>query len=289
MVYSCISISLTIIRKVTTNLGRVRHFGYYRVVRQHHCKPQPRGNETPCRWIRISDDRSATIDGIFTDANVYLRSGAIMTIGVAQHSQVSQTEDGTDVAGPKYLEIPPSVTALTESPLFSNLPTSRFSYSTAPLTNIFEVRVRRRNGRCLGMHLTYEDSTVETLGQWDPRDKESIMKIYNANDGYLSRLVFSTRLEDNCLRRPQIELISVEVTANKSQPLSPGEDASDRADSFDPEIASTGESASCGRCRSLDCCNSTLRRESMLKAFRCSQPGQVGKFVLESLLTALLT
>lgn len=277
------------IRKVTTNLGRVRHFGYYKVVRQHHCKSQPRGNETPCRWIRISDDRPATIDGIFTDANVYVRSGAIMTIGVAQHSHVPQIEGGTDIPGPKYLEIPPFLTELTETPLFSNLPTSRFSYSTAPLTNIREVRVRRRNGRCLGMHLTYEDSTVESLGQWDPTDKDSMLKIYNASDGHLSRLVFHIRLVENCLRKPQIELISVEVTANAPQPLPPGAAASDHANSFDPEIASSGGLASCRRCGSSNCCSSTIRRENMFKAFRCSQPAQVSKLFLESLLTALLT
>lgn len=212
-----------------------------------------------------------------------------MTIGVAQHSKAPQIEGGLDVPGPKYLEIPPLVTVLTETPLFSNLPTSRFSYSTAPLTNIIEVRVRRRHERCLGMHLTYEDSTVECLGQWDPRDKDSILKIYNANDGVISRLVFHIRLVDECLRKPQIELISVEVTDNTSQPLPPGEAASDHAKSFDPEIESTRELPACRRCGSSNCSSSTLRRENMFKAFRCSQPGQVSKLFSEPLLTALLT
>lgn len=278
-------------RQVMTNHGRVRHFGNYKVVRQHHCMPQPRGHNTPCRWIRISDDHPARIDGIFIEANDYLRRGEVINaIGVAQHKEFSQVEGGADVPGPRYLEIPPSTTALPEPPFSLSPQTSGFFHSTAPLTNIREVRVRRHNGRCLGMYLSYAELTVETLGQWDPTDIDSILKIYDAIDGVLITLVFFTRLEDECLRKPQIERVSVEVTANTSQPWVPGEATSDHANSCDPELASTEEPVSfCGSCGSSKCCDNKLRRNSMIKAFRCSQPGQVSKRSFELLFTNLLT
>lgn len=128
------------------------------------------------------------------------------------------------------------------------------------------------------MHLSYEDSTVETLGQWDPTDRDSILKIYDAIDGVLIRLIFHTRLEDDCLRKPQIELVSVEDTATSWQPQLQGEGANDHANSCDYELASVENSVSvCGSCGSSKCCDSTLRLKSMLKTFNCSQPGQVSR------------
>lgn len=128
------------------------------------------------------------------------------------------------------------------------------------------------------MHLSYEDSTVETLGQWDPTDIEPIMKVYEAIDGVLVRLVFHTRLEDNCLRRQNIDLISVEVVANTSQPQTPGDFVSDHSNSCDPESASMEETISrCEGCGRWKCSNSTLRRKSMVETFDCSRPGQVSR------------
>lgn len=269
-------------RKITTNYGRVRHFGNHKVVRQHHCRPQPRRYDTPCRWIRISDDHLSRIDGLFIDANEYLRRGeSISTIGVAQHQQ-SQVQGGTDIPGPTYLEIPPSTTALPEYPFSLSPQMSGFLHSTASLTNIHEIRVRKQNGRCLGMHLSYDDSTVETLGQWDPTDRNSIMKIYDAMDGVLLRLSFHTRLENDCLRQPQIERISIEVTANTPQLQGRGEVTSDHANSCDPDLEVMEESVSrCGSCGRSRCRDSTLRRQTMVKTFHCYQPGQVSRHSFE--------
>lgn len=175
------------------------------------------------------------------------------------------------------------MTALPESPFSLSPQTSNFFRSTAPLSNIRKVQVRRRNGRCLGMYLSYADSTVETLGQWDPTDRDSILKIYGAIDGVLITLVFHTRLADECLRKPQIERISAEVTANTSQPWVPEDAASDYANSCDSEVSF------CGSCGSSKCCDSQLRRKTLVKAFRCSQPGQVSKRPLQLLFTTLLT
>lgn len=112
------------------------------------------------------------------DANEYLRRGQVINaIRVAQGNHFSQAEDGAEVSGSTYLEIAPSRTALPASYPFRSPGTTEFFRSTTPLINIRRVCVRRHNGRCLGMYLSYEDSTIETLGQWDPRDSDSIWKI----------------------------------------------------------------------------------------------------------------
>lgn len=180
--------------------------------------------------------------------------------------------------GAEYLEIPPSTTALPELPPFRTPTSSPFFHTKAPLTNISEVRVRRHNGRCLGMYLSYADSSSEALGQWDPTDTDSILKIYDAIDGVLNTLVFYTRLEDDCLKQPQIERVSAEVSPNTSQPWVPREATSDLAGIHDPESASMGELAPvCRRCRRSKCRDPERRRRTMVKAFPCSQPGQVSK------------
>lgn len=142
------------------------------------------------------------------------------------------------------------------------------------------------------MHLSYEDLTVETLGQWDPVDRDSILRVYDATDGVLLSLTFYTRLGDDCLEKPQIESISAEVTANSWQPQLPAEATSDDTDSGDPEAASTDMDeygAFCHSCGSSKCCDSTLRDERTVKTFNCSQPGQVSNHFIELLFTALLT
>lgn len=132
------------------------------------------------------------------------------------------------------------------------------------------------------MYLSYADSSSEALGQWDPTDTDSILKIYDAIDGVLNTLVFYTRLEDDCLNQPQIERVSAEVSQNTSQPWVPREATSGLADVCDPEPASTEEPVPvCGCCGNSDCRDPERRRRAVVKAFRCPQPGQVSKGFFE--------
>lgn len=216
--------------------------------------------------------------------NDYQKRGeTINAIGISQKKQFSQAEGRTDIPGPTYMEIPSSIAAPPERPFSISSSTLSFFRSTASLINVRECRVRKHDGRCLGMHFSYEDSTVETLGQWDPADRDSIVKIYDSIDGILIRLIFHSRLEDNCLRRPQIELVSVQVAANSWQSELSGEAVSDHANSCDYHLASMGMGEFgpfCRRCGGSKCCDSTLRRESIIKSFGCSQPGQVSQSIL---------
>lgn len=93
--------------------------------------------------------------------------------------------------------------------------------------------------------------------------------------------MFHTRLEDDCLRQPQIALIYAEVMTahNASQSGVPGEAAmSDHANSCDPdELASMEERVDsvCGSFGRSKCRDNILQRKTMVKAFCCGIPSQV--------------
>lgn len=94
---------------------------------------------------------------------------------------------------------------------------SGYILSTASLNDVSSLRIRRHNGRCIGLFLRYNDSASEALGQWDPLDQDSISQLYDATDGILMRLNFHTASEvynDFGWTRLIIKNITVEVTDN---------------------------------------------------------------------------
>lgn len=44
--------------------------------------------------------------------------------------------------------------------------------------------------RYVGLQIIHSNSDVEILGQWDPRDKKSISKLYDSGEGVLKTLAF---------------------------------------------------------------------------------------------------
>lgn len=159
--------------KMTTSRGRVRHFGPIRVVQQHHCKT--RGPDDPCRWIRVSSNQRAPITGMFIDVNNYLGDdNTASAIGFTQDKPSAQDTHNPEPLGPMFLEIPAATAALPYMPYETKRGLRASALlSSASLSDIVQLQVRKKHGRCVGLHLLYSDSTVETLGQWDPIDKTS--------------------------------------------------------------------------------------------------------------------
>lgn len=153
--------------------------------------------------------------------------------------------------------------------------------SSASLSDIVQLQVREKHGQCVGMHLLYSDSTVETLGQWDPIDKTSASTIYDAADGILMRLIYHIRLDRGCLRLPHIEHISAHAATSPWR-YEPPEDVEPSSQNIPKSAWEMG----CYECSD----RYHMQREIVIKCFDCYKPGQVSNlhFQLEFLITLCL-
>lgn len=202
--------------KVTTSHGRTKHFAPFEDSRQQDAAVN-------CRWIRVSSEQVAQIVGIFIDLVKYSRGGSWNIIGFTQN--IEQHRNDNDSAIPPIPEVY-AATALLPKPFRASPDESRYILSTASLNNVSSLRMRRRDGRCIGLFLRYKDSTTETLGQWDPLDQNSISLLYDAADGILMRLNFHTAREVlNNLGGTRVIMkdITVEVTGSPWEYQAPEE------------------------------------------------------------------
>lgn len=148
--------------------------------------------------------------------------------GVSQDAQTSQELD-EEVQPPP---LPVQVRGPTlPSPAFTyylRKRGKRYGFSTASLNNIATIHVRKKNvpskrksvSCCVGLRIVHHDSSIDILGRWDPRDKSSISKLYDASEGFLTRLSFHLT---GFTKATIVEHITVEVTSNlwECQPMDP--------------------------------------------------------------------
>lgn len=183
--------------KVTTSHGRSHHFAPF-------IRTTQLVTPTSRRWIRLSGEHAAPIVGIFIDAVVYFGLRHCGIVGFTQDGQHQGVTNSADVSTlPEIYSnalqrgmVPPGV-------LSSHL-------TTASLSNISSLRVRRCGAKILGLFIRYSDSSVATLGQWDPLGKGSVSELYKAADGFLMRLHFHTVTD----RGKTVQDITVDVTDN---------------------------------------------------------------------------
>ncbi|ROV98720.1 hypothetical protein VMCG_06793 [Cytospora schulzeri] len=170
---------------VTTSHGRTKQFAPFDDSRQ-------RETAVRCRWIQVSSGQMGPIIGIFIDLVKYSRGDFGNIIGFAQ--SIEHQRDIDDSTIPAIPEIYAAPAKLPRR--FRAFPGSpRYILSSASLKNVSNLRIRRHDGRCIGLLLRYNDLTAETLGQWDPFDEESITPLYDAADGVLMRLNFHVARE----------------------------------------------------------------------------------------------
>lgn len=183
---------LTVLRlQVTTNFGRVQHFGSYSFSYQRKLSHSA--------WIRLSTGRSAKIHGLVMDVRHCIRAGYINSmLGVSQDALLSQGLD--EEMQPPLLPVHARGPTLP-SPAFTHYlqkRKKRYGFSTASLDSIAALYVRKKTvlsrtqsvDWCVGLRVVHHDSSVEILGRWDPRDKSSISKLYDTSEGFLTRLSF---------------------------------------------------------------------------------------------------
>lgn len=188
---------MTITRnQLTTNLGRVQYSGAHKFGDQREIAQGIRNSE----WVRLSTSQPAKIHGLAFDVPEYVKGDEIENhfisgFGVCQDTSLPLTEEKIQ---PPLLPIYPGGPTL---PSPSSTPDFRLDsfapcLSTASLDNIATLHVRkgtRRTSRVIknmvcGLRLVHHDSTVETLGRWDPRDTASAFKLYDASEGCLRTL-----------------------------------------------------------------------------------------------------
>jgi len=169
-------------------------------------------------WVRLSMGRPAKIHGLAFDVPRYTHSmKTIYGFGVCQDASFLPDSDEADKPPP----LPIHARGPTlPSPNFTNYlrwDKTRYCLSTASLDSIAALYVRKKmieapagwvHG-CAGLQIIHFDSSVEILGRWDPRDTQSISKLYNSSEGILRTLAFHMA---NIERETHVESISIGVT-----------------------------------------------------------------------------
>ncbi|KAG8156322.1 hypothetical protein KVR01_013774 [Diaporthe batatas] len=206
---------------LATNMGRVQHFGSYPFSQQR--------NLTDSAWVRLSSERSAMIHGLVINITHCNWSGCIIPMfGVCQDGLPARELD--DTVKPPL--VPVHIRGPTlPSPSFTyhlRKRKKRYGFSTASLNNIATIHVRKRNvsfdsrrvSWCVGLRIVHHDSTIDILGRWDPRQKMSISKLYDSDEGFLTRISFHLT---EFTTRTIVEHITVGVadTLWDCQPLDP--------------------------------------------------------------------
>lgn len=164
--------------------------------------------------------RPAKVHGLAIEVPMYARARkTIGQFGVSQ--ETSPPTDGDVTDRPPPLPVWPRGATLP-SPEFTNYLRQQkkgYGFSTASLDSVATLHVRhkivhfrtKRARGCVGLRIAHHDSTVEILGRWDPRDKDSISKIYDSSEGILTRISFYM---ENIERAAHVERIIVGVTDN---------------------------------------------------------------------------
>ncbi|KAI7778154.1 hypothetical protein LA080_002580 [Diaporthe eres] len=197
-----------------TNLGRVQHFGAYQWPEQVDIA---NGVNNP-RWVRLSMERSAKIHGLAFDVPKYTcEMKTVYGFGVSQDATLQLGSDEADK--PPLLPIHARGPTLP-TPEFTNYlrrEKTGFGLSTASLNNIKTLHVRKKMVEtptglvcgCVGLRIVHLDSSIETLGRWDPRDKHSISRLYDSSEGILKTVTFHMA---DVERATHVENITVGVT-----------------------------------------------------------------------------
>lgn len=216
---------MTLKIKLTTNLGRIHYCGPYSFLDQVDLINIPIDSE----WVRIGTEQPSKILGlVFSIPHSALRGCCIAAnLGVSQTT--SYPPDDNQVLKPPPLPIQAKGPTLPSPSFLTYLYRAKHTctFSAASLDNIATLHVRKKKirisylepvVRCCGLRIVHLDKTIETIGQWDPRDTESISKIYDASEGLLMRLTFHM---ENADRLRYVENITVEVADNPRdyQPL----------------------------------------------------------------------
>lgn len=206
--------------QLATNLGRVHFVGSYPFY-----KPQLEKST----WVRLSDRRPARVHGLVLNIpELIAGTHGAPILGVSQDNL--PPEEGEEEIKPPLLPAPASGPTLPSeyfTHYLRNRKRLRFGFSTASLNNVSTIYVRnksildksrKRMSWCVGMCICHEDSSIEILGRWDPRDKRSISKIYDASKGYLTSVSFRIT---NYYKATIVEYVTVVVTdaPGDSQPL----------------------------------------------------------------------
>lgn len=172
-------------------------------------------------WVRLSKGQSAKIHGLVFDVPRYNCNGkTIRGFGVCQDASLPLPSGTADKPPP----LPISGTGPTIPSWNFTHGHRRYHLSTASLDDIAALYVRRKMvgpatasvQRCVGLQIVHLDSSTEILGRWDPRDRQSISKLYDSSEGVLKALAFQIfdRYKERGVytRFTQVESISVEVT-----------------------------------------------------------------------------
>lgn len=208
---------------MATNFGRVYHFGAYPFSHQSNFAT------SHSEWVRLSAGRSAKIHGLIINIPNCNWAGHISPMfGVSQDALPSQELD--EKLQPPLLPVHIRGPTLP-SPAFTYYLRTRekpYGFSTASLNNIATIHIRKKTVSsktkiirwCVGMRIVHNDLSIDILGRWDPRDKSAILRIYDANEGFLTKLSFHLT---TLAKRTIVERITVEVkdTLWESQSLDP--------------------------------------------------------------------
>lgn len=178
--------------QLTTNTGRVQHFGAYPLYWQRKLANS--------EWVRLSTAQSAKIHGLVMKVPHSTWAGHIIPMfGVSQDGLPSH-EVGEEMHPPL---LPVHVRGSTlPSPAFTyylRKRDKRYGFSTASLDHIATIHVLKKAltskskllSWCVGLRIVHHDSSIDILGRWDPRDKNSISRLYDASEGFLTRISFT--------------------------------------------------------------------------------------------------
>lgn len=171
-------------------------------------------------WVRLSAGRSAKVHGLAIEVPKGMGSSKLINgFGVSQNA--SPPPGGYEAINPPPFPIHAMGPTLPSLEFIDHLQTQALSYglSTASLNNVSTLHVRRNvfnadeERKCgfAGLRVAHHDATVEILGRWDPRDKDSISKIYDSSEGILTRVSFHLA---NIGTSVHVENITVGVTDN---------------------------------------------------------------------------
>lgn len=197
-------------------MGRFQYFGAYKLSEQMEISE---GVEDSA-WVRLSIERPAKIHGLAFDVPRYTRSiKSIYGFGVCQDASFLPDSDEADKPPPLPIHATGPTLPTSNFTDYLRWNKTRYGLSTASLNDIAAIYVRKKmiefpTGwicRYVGLQIIHFDLGVEILGQWDPRDKTPISKLYDSSEGILKTLTFHLA---NYQSDTYVESIAAGVTDN---------------------------------------------------------------------------
>ena len=173
-------INTLILFKLTTNLGRSQHFGTWKSL-----QIEPSDDY---RWTDLGNKPNPFIAGLCFDELADSGSGPYPWLGATCAISENPRYGNVDVSASFYR------THSIEQPVrnfASSLVLSQgLCFSVASLKDARNLCVCRVGDRCTGLRIIHENSKIEILGQWYPKNVSSTSRIYDSTDGPLATVIF---------------------------------------------------------------------------------------------------